>query len=266
MCRFAAGIDTLRAFWRHGAALVLLLMAALPSRAEDLARFSGIWVVDMTPTVQAWKKAGHPLDKATQNLLSAYRIRVDFTDRLIEEGIIVGDGSKKSRFEAAWQEKDQFTLTLAGSTPKVFAWQMLDNDRVIVAVKGQKEPPLYMVREKLVRFSGVWRLEDPVGAGIALKKAGLKDKAGDPDGLADLRIRVDFDAQELEWISRSGQPVLEGPEGAFVVTGRVNGDFTLSFSQGAMLWHDEGRGRVMITIRDVSLAFVKAIPAKAAKP
>ncbi len=246
-------------------ALMLLPVAVLPSMAQELARFSGIWVVDMKPTVEAWKRAGHPLDKATQNLLSAYRIRMDFTGNRLEKGIIVGDGAQKSRFEVARQEKDRYTLTIKSKTAKVFFWQVLDNERVIVSVKGEKEPPLYMVRENLVRLSGVWRLEDPVVACIALRKAGQADVGKEKERLADLRISVDFDAQELEWTSRSGQPVFEGPEGAFVVTGRVNGDFTLSFSQGAMLWHEDAKGRAVITVRDLSLTFVRDVPAKAAK-
>lgn len=266
---FVAVFCRVRKAWRAMPAFVLALllpMVSLPSMAQELVRFSGIWVVDMKPTVEAWKKAGHPLDKATQNLLSAYRIRVNFTDNRLEEGIIVGDGAQKSRFEVARQGKDSYTLTLKSKTAKVFLWQVLDNARVIVTVKGEKEPPLYMVRENLVRLSGVWRLEDPVVAGIALRKAGRTAMAKEKERLADLRIRVDFDAQELTWASRSGQPVFEGPEGAFVVTGRVNGDFTLSFSQGALLWHEDAKGRAVITIRDLSFTFVRDTPAKAVKP
>lgn len=267
---FVAGFDGVCNVWRCMRTLVLALlllpMASLPSAAQELARFSGIWVVDMKPTIEAWKKAGHPLDKATQNLLSAYRIRVDFTGNRLEEGIIVGDGTQKNRFEVARQEKDRYTLTIQSKTAKVFSWRVLDNERVIVAVKGEKEPPLYMVRENLVRLSGVWRLEDPVVAGIALKKAGKTEVAKEKERLADLRIQVDFDAQELDWTSQSGEPVFEGPEGAFVVTGRVNGDFTLSFSQGAMLWHEAANGRAVITIRDLSFTIVRDAPAKAEKP
>jgi len=258
MCCFLACAGRVRVVvWRAVIAFALLWLAVLPSQAQDLSRFSGIWVVDMKPTLDVWQKNGHPLGKATQNLLSAYRIRVDFTKQLLEEGIVVGDDVRQSRFEVSGPEKDRFILTVKDRAARAFSWQVVDDDRVIVAVKGKKEPPLCMVREKLVRFSGIWQLEDPKRTGDILKAAGLEGGAVSPESLADLRVRVDFDAQNLEWVSRTALPELEWPQGDFVVTGRMNDHFTLSFSKGALLWHDGGKNRAVITVRDVRFVFVR---------